>query len=327
MTINEILEEYENFTSSKEYFDLYKEAAALDVAELWLEHQCYLEFQDKSDENFNESYFIEEASNETTQKVAKETEKKKDGFFKNIWNKIKGLFNTIIGFFKGLWNRISGASEDVKTQVETAITENDVETLKNMAKVSVTVHKRNFGKMDTLKNFGKSGYRYLKGKISPKKLNAMGLTDEETIAILSLYSGIIAVNPVPEEYKNAIEGTMLCEWLKSLFDGSVMRNNSCEAFIKKFNEEHEKIKNNGISFEYSDIVKIINRLEKYKNMVNSGFEDRDNSETKNNKDIIECYTIAMKSATDTIKLYKKASVEIIEVHKKSVKKKAKNEEE
>ena len=313
MTINDFLEYCENFTSSKEYFDLYKEATELDVSELWLEHQCYLDLQDKTDENFNESYYVEAASAETEENIAKNTEEKKDGFFKNIWKKIKSIFNSILGFFKGIWQKITGKTEDIKDSIDTMIKNKDEAALKKVATIVITKHKKLLGNaVYSTKNLFKKGVRLIRGK--SKELSSLQLSEEEKVAILSLYTGSFDINPpIAEEYKNALSIGTLYECLRPLFEGNLGSDKKIDKIIQGFEKAHTKVKNEGIFDEYDNIHSTIQMLEKH----NSDLEKMAKgvgSDTKNNNNLLKCYTMALKAVKDTITVYRKVAQELVASH-------------
>ena len=105
MRLSTFLQSCENFQYSKEYFDLYKEAAELDLYDL-----------------YQETY---------TESVYTENTEKKEGFFKKIWNGIISLLqkfwkwlksffvkNNDKDFQKKLQDALQGERERIRKQVE-----------------------------------------------------------------------------------------------------------------------------------------------------------------------------------------------------------------
>ena len=104
MKVSEFINECNNFKYSKEYFDLYKEESEINVLNLYIESY----------------YYTEDAAN--VEETKKTVEKKEEGFFKSIWNKIKSLltkfWNWVKSFFTKKKNDVTKEAMTLSDAVE-----------------------------------------------------------------------------------------------------------------------------------------------------------------------------------------------------------------
>lgn len=109
MKMSQFITECENFKHSKEYFDIYKEACELDLADLWLEQQYFADVT-KKEGIFTESYFMEAAADEEKKEVQENSNKKEEGFFKKIWNVV---LNAIVRFLTWIGKKLKNLMSKV----------------------------------------------------------------------------------------------------------------------------------------------------------------------------------------------------------------------
>ena len=114
-TYGELILEYQNFEYSKENYELTKECYELQLMSQYLENQQFMienmiEIKEEFQE-FDESYFIENASDEALESMMETADKKSKNIFKRIWNGFKSLWKKIAGFFSKLLGRSKKTSE------------------------------------------------------------------------------------------------------------------------------------------------------------------------------------------------------------------------
>ena len=103
MKVSQFQKECEVFPYSQTYFSLYKESTELDIMESYME-----------------SVYFQEAPVEQQKEIQQEAKEKQQGFFSNIWSKIKSLFlrfwNWVKSFFvkKKVENHIQQAQESIE---------------------------------------------------------------------------------------------------------------------------------------------------------------------------------------------------------------------
>lgn len=103
MKVSQFQKECETLPYSQIYFNLYKESTELDIIESYME-----------------SAYFQEAPVEQQKEIKQEAQEKQQGFFSNIWSKIKSLFirfwNWVKSFFvkKKVENHIQQAQESIE---------------------------------------------------------------------------------------------------------------------------------------------------------------------------------------------------------------------
>ena len=106
MTVNQFISECKSFPYSKEYFELYKEECELNIMNL-----------------YNDNFY--EDGND------KDVKKKKEGFFKNIWNTIKSLLTKFWNWLKSFFSskKQDAAIKNTNKILETVTPENKEDLL------------------------------------------------------------------------------------------------------------------------------------------------------------------------------------------------------
>lgn len=109
-TYNDLIVACENFGYSKEYYEMMKEAAEIDLMNIYVANQEYMsENADYITEcaDVLDGYFQEATGSENVANVKKNAVGKSNNLFKRIWAKIKQIFRAIINFFR----RFTGHTE------------------------------------------------------------------------------------------------------------------------------------------------------------------------------------------------------------------------
>lgn len=102
-TYNDLILACESFGYSKEYYEMMKEAAEIDLMNIYVANQEYMaENAEAITESANvlEDYFQEAVSGETIKNIAKTAATKTANLAKKIWAKIKQVLKAIGNFFK-----------------------------------------------------------------------------------------------------------------------------------------------------------------------------------------------------------------------------------
>lgn len=102
-TYNDLILACESFGYSKEYYEMMKEAAEIDLMNIYVANQEYMaENAEAITESANvlEDYFQEAVSGETIKNIAKTAASKTANLAKKIWAKIKQVLKAIGNFFK-----------------------------------------------------------------------------------------------------------------------------------------------------------------------------------------------------------------------------------
>ena len=102
-TYNDLILACESFGYSKEYYEMMKEAAEIDLMNIYVANQEYMaENAEAITESANvlEDYFQEAVSGETIKHIAKTAATKTANLAKKIWAKIKQVLKAIGNFFK-----------------------------------------------------------------------------------------------------------------------------------------------------------------------------------------------------------------------------------
>ena len=102
-TYNDLILACESFGYSKEYYEMMKEAAEIDLMNIYVANQEYMaENTEAITESANvlEDYFQEAVSGETIKNIAKTAASKTANLAKKIWAKIKQVLKAIGNFFK-----------------------------------------------------------------------------------------------------------------------------------------------------------------------------------------------------------------------------------
>ena len=102
-TYNDLILACESFSYSKEYYEMMKEAAEIDLMNIYVANQEYMaENAEAITESANvlDDYFQEAVSGETIKNIAKTAATKTANLAKKIWAKIKQVLKAIGNFFK-----------------------------------------------------------------------------------------------------------------------------------------------------------------------------------------------------------------------------------
>lgn len=108
-TYAELILECQNYDYSKENYELTKECCELQLMSQYIESQQFMvenmaEIREEFTE-FDESYFIESATDEDVTTMTETVDKKSKNLFKKIWKGFKSICKKIAGFFTKLFNR------------------------------------------------------------------------------------------------------------------------------------------------------------------------------------------------------------------------------
>lgn len=115
-TYNDLIVACENFGYSKEYYEMMKEAAEIDLMNIYVANQEYMsENADYITEcaDVLDGYFQEATGSENVANVKKNAVGKSNNLFKRIWAKIKQIFRAIINFFR----RFTGHTEQHMSRI------------------------------------------------------------------------------------------------------------------------------------------------------------------------------------------------------------------
>ena len=155
MKMSQFIMECENFEHSKEYFDIYKEACELDLADLWLEQQYFADVT-KKEGIFTESYFMEAAADAQKKEVEENSNKKSEGFFKKIFNVV---LNAIVRFLtwvgkklKNLVSKVvyhSNASKEQIQALTSALEKSDLSQFKLVKYLNTPAYKTAIPNIDS----------------------------------------------------------------------------------------------------------------------------------------------------------------------------------
>ena len=319
-TYGELILEYENFEHSKEHFDLMKECYEIQLMEQYVESQNFLvenmtEIREEYKE-FDESFFVEAADEETAKSVSKAASEKKDGFFKKMWSKIVAAWSKVKGFFVRIFAKFKKNNDNLEKVneklegVSVAAVANDVEIFKSMVANAWPQKYRDDGfDITVAKNSNiLPGFK--------KIINAVGGNDKELKNKLSaaFSTNVVKVRLLPKTGSNTPPQVMNADSFSFYVNGMQFGRDTAHADSKAEGVYINNVKNmltknivkNTIDIEVAssdldDIIKHLNATEeKLKAMVDTEGQAVSHY---NGAEAMELYKKLLAISADTMKMY------------------------
>ena len=302
MTVQEFITECENYQYSREYYDLYKEASELEVAEVWLECQAASSYYEENFNEFTDSYLIEAASKDKVTDVTEGLKAKEAGFFKKIGNRIARIWNAIISFFKRIWNKIRGKDEELTEAIKEAVENNEEQVLKRIADHVANLKAK--GIMYEPKN-GKfnSGAKKIQGLY--KALKKLNLNEKQQEVISQLIGGTFVYRAVGATG----DAVSLDDLIKIGNTYTQYALSSPDTVAGAINNAQATARANGIMISFVGIGSAIEKIERVKtNIVDADTVVNDKAKADGKKSDLAKLVAKMNSMmAATMKLYQLAA--------------------
>lgn len=307
-TLNDFLVECEIFPYSEENYNLIKEAHELNIADLYLRNQRYMQENAEFLKTQAEGVMMEAADPETNKNVEESVKTKSKNWkekAKKIWKKIVTAFTTFWKAIVKRWEKIFGKANELEKDMQ-AVTDPDK---LDVDAISSLVDKA-MKDSDNVINLDKGSI----GKL-PKTFKKAIPDDKKNIKqalAIALYHKTIDCLISSEKYKMALSNKQLKEFLNDISDKAflVADKEALAKVTKRLDGYASHNLKNGVKVtgNIEDLNSLITNTKDALNKISEPLENIIKnygyySDSYSVGDINPLFTDASKVSADTIKLY------------------------